>query len=113
MTTTDEEATDDEEATAVETLEVPHPMTCTIGELREVREVFGVDLIPVFHASGVLTIDVLEPLAYLGYRRQGLPRAKARKAAGDINAMQMVPDELPLLADGEGDGSPNPMSFVT
>jgi hypothetical protein len=109
---TDEGQVDEQADDEVVELHVPHPMTCTIGELREIRDVFHVDLIPVFNEHGVLTIDVLEPLAYLGYRRQGLPQAKARKAAAGVNAMQMVPDELPG-AEPEGDESPNPTSSVT
>jgi hypothetical protein len=93
------------EAPAV-TLEVPTPYTCTIAELREVREVFHVDLIPTFEEKGMVSVDVLEPLAFLGYRRQGLARTAARRAAGELGAIQLIPEDVPDLGPLEEDPGP-------
>lgn len=100
----------DDEQPETEILEVPDPMYCTMAELREAREVYHLDLLAEIITGSAMSIAVLEGLAFIAYRRQGLPRAKARAAAAEIQPGQINPEDSPeILAK---DGSPNPTSSV-
>lgn len=93
-----------------ETLQVPHPMNCTTGELREARDAYKVDLLREFGEGRTLSIEVVETLAYIAYRRQGLGKLEARKAAAQATPAALDLDEPSIETDE--DGSPNAKSSV-
>jgi hypothetical protein len=89
-------------------LKVPHPLACKLSELREAREVYEVDLISGI--GGAATIEKFEALAFIAYRRQGLSRAQAKRAAAEISPAEFDVD-VDEAASGEGE-APNPSSSV-
>lgn len=84
-----------------EDLEAPHPYFCTIGELREVRDVYRFDLLKTWHNDGGVSIEVAEALAFLAYRRRGLSKTDAKKAALQVSAVQVAPSPPQALEEGE------------
>lgn len=88
-----------------EQLRVPHPLTCKLKELREVKDTFGIDLLAELTTG--FSLDKAEALIFVAFRRQGLTVAQARKAAAEVEPVSIDVDE----AGGE-DPDPNPSSSV-
>jgi hypothetical protein len=84
-----------------EDLEAPHPYFCTIGELREVRDVYRFDLLKTWHSDGGVSIEVAEALAFLAYRRKGMSKTDAKKAALQVSAVQVAPTPPRSLEEDE------------